>query len=335
MSNICDIIALFVICDVHCPLSAQLTLFEHVFCYLFLFLLCGFYYVLLVLLPLLLYLCIVQRSVVAAIIFATLIFLTVIPLNHTPWEAFMYAPFWTTLRKYFDVTYDASSVHGKLNKAKPCMFFEFPHGVFPVGQLLSASLIKEVFGDQMICGTGADVVFKIPLMRQLFAWLGTVPASGSNIKKVLKRGDHCAIIPGGIAEMYLVSRTEEAVYLKKRANTIRVAIREGADIVPVFFFGNSSLFDIVGGAGGADGSFLAKMSRKLRASIILFYGRHFLPVPYRKPIRMVSADIVTVRQNDNPTAEEIEEVMQRLVASLEKLWKEKRPTWEKRPLVIR
>jgi 2-acylglycerol O-acyltransferase 2 len=132
--------------------------------------------------------------------------------------------------------------------------------------------------------------------------------------------------------MYLVNSETENIYLKKRQNTVKVAIQEGAHIIPAFFFGNTRLFHVAA-RDGSD-SLLAKLSRKLRASIVFFYGRQGLPVPFRQPIHMASGDIVEVVQNDNPSAEEVQSVLDRVVASVDKLYREKRPEWERRELVI-
>jgi hypothetical protein len=40
-------------------------------------------------------------------------------------------------------------------------------------------------------------------------------------------GYRCAVIPGGIAEMFLVSDKAEGLFLKKRYNTVKAAIEEG------------------------------------------------------------------------------------------------------------
>eukprot|EP01034_Spumella_vulgaris_P023350 gene23350-29563_t len=201
-----------------------------------------------------------------------------------------------------------------------------------MGQFLSASLIREIAPGKMICGTGADIVFKFPVMRQLFSWIGTHPAKRSSFTKIFAAGHYCAVIPGGIAEMYLVNSETESIYLKKRQNTVKVAIQEGAHIIPAFFFGNTRIFHVAE-KDGTD-SLLAKLSRKLRASIVFFYGRQYLPVPFRQPIHMASGDIVEVVQNDNPSVEEIQAVLDRVVLAVDKLYREKRPEWEKRPLVI-
>jgi hypothetical protein len=154
----------------------------------------------------------------------------------------------------------------------------------------------------------------------------------------------------------------------------------GADIIPAFFFGNTSLFDVLG--SGMD-SWLAKVSRKLRTSIMFFYGRLFLPVPYRHPIHMVTGKlfhiiqccpsivslhelissyvhfsfrllvqscvcssstvfsltfmigkVISCKQKDYPTDEEIDECMNQVIQSVEDAYKSKCPEWEKRPLKI-
>ncbi len=66
---------------------------------------------------------------------------------------------------YFDVTADSSL---QLKKDQKYMLFEFPHGIFPMGQLLSVYWIEKIFPGHMFCGTAADVVFKVPVMRHLF-----------------------------------------------------------------------------------------------------------------------------------------------------------------------
>lgn len=53
---------------------------------------------------------------------------------------------------------------------------------------VSASLIDEFVPGQMITGTGADIIFKIPVMRQIMAWIGTMPAKRKNITKTFEKG---------------------------------------------------------------------------------------------------------------------------------------------------
>jgi 1-acyl-sn-glycerol-3-phosphate acyltransferase len=52
----------------------------------------------------------------------------------------------------------------------------------------TASLIDELVPGQMITGTGADIIFRIPVMRQMMAWIGTMPAKRKNITKTFEKG---------------------------------------------------------------------------------------------------------------------------------------------------
>lgn len=314
------------------PLKPMLF-WRHAFAYVTLGLLCGWYFLMLLLIPLLVIGMLYFRSTFAGCIFALLFGLTIAPLNHNPWVGFMNCWIWDIWREYFGMTYDNSSISdGKFKENQKYMFFEFPHGIFPMGQFLSASLIKELTPGHMICGTGADIVFMFPVMRQIMAWLGTMPASRKSISKIYSRGHHCAIIPGGIAEMYVMNPETEAIYFKKRRSTVKVAIQEGAHIIPTFFFGNTKIFRTIDGQDS--NSWISKVSRRFRASIVLFYGRNFLPVPFRHHLHMVSADIVEVKQSSSPTEEDIDDVMHRIEESLLKMYSTKKPEWEKRPLSI-
>lgn len=292
-------------------------------------LLCGWYYLLLLLIPYLIVLIVNYHSIVASSILGLLVLLTLIPIKHEPWTAFMYSGIFALWREYFNFTWDCSSITGKnlLGVNEKYMFFEFPHGIFPMGQFISASVIDEI-GVGMICGTAADVVFYFPIMRHFMAWLGTHPVSTAGIKKVLDKYKRCAIIPGGIAEMFLVNNETEKIFLKTRHKTVKNAIINGAHIIPAVFFGNSNIFNVV-----KLPTFIEQISRKLKASLVLFTGRFFLSIPFRRPIKMVSGRVVKVTQKDNPTNEEVEAVIQDVIASLNEVWA-KKPEWETRTLVV-
>jgi hypothetical protein len=102
--------------------------FQHAFAYVTLGLLCGWYYFLLILLPVLIYVSI-KGSYIAVFILASLITLSFTPLTHEPWEPFMYSWLFKVWREYFDFSYDCDTIqHGRLKVEERYMFFEFPHG---------------------------------------------------------------------------------------------------------------------------------------------------------------------------------------------------------------
>ncbi|KAJ1435074.1 diacylglycerol acyltransferase-domain-containing protein [Ochromonadaceae sp. CCMP2298] len=322
------------------PVMPSMGFVKHVVAYITLGLLCGWYQFVFVLLPILLYGS-WRGSYICIGLITTLIAMTVSPLKFKAWPWFINeCGIWKLWLEYFNFQHDWSSLTahfeaqkkaGKTLKECRYIFFEMPHGVFPMGSFMTACLIKDILPGIFISTIVADVLFSFPGMRHIMAWIGAMPASRKNISKIFARGDSLALLPGGIAEIFLVSEEEEAIYLRKRRSTVRAAIQEGAAIVPTFFFGNSKLFTIVG--KGSD-SFLSKLSRKLRTSIVLFYGRNYLPVPLRHQMCMVTGDIVDVKQSEQPTDAEIDEVMERVVKSVTEMYEKKKPEWEKRPLVI-
>ena len=154
----------------HQPSVKPMNAFRHAVAYVTLGLLCGWYFFLLFLYPVLIYWA-YHGSVVAGTVLAIFVALTVAPLRHEPEEWFMYSWIFGVWREYFGYTFDCESVHhGKLDVKKRYMFLEFPHGVFPMGQFLSASLVDDISPGQMICGTGADIIFKV---RRLVGGGGT------------------------------------------------------------------------------------------------------------------------------------------------------------------
>ena len=115
---------------------------QHAFAYVTLGLLCGWYYFLILLFPILLYLSF-KGSYSAGFVLATLIILSFTPLQHEPWEPFMYSWLFKVWRAYFDFSYDCDSIqHGRLKVDERYMFFEFPHGgIKTMHQLLPATCV--------------------------------------------------------------------------------------------------------------------------------------------------------------------------------------------------
>lgn len=292
---------------------------------------------LLLIYPTLIYLSIYDTSMELSKTISRALVVVVIALSAMPmrpdkeWEAFMYGWIFSTWRDYFDFEIDSSDFAKTKKPGQQYIFFEFPHGIFPMGQFVSVSIIRDIT-ERMIYGLAADVVFFFPIVRQVMAWVGTYPATRKSITKIMERGCHIGVQAGGIAEMYLMNHTTEKIYLRKRKGTVKAAIQEGFNIVPVYCFGNTRLFHVPGNKEGD--SWLAKASRKARASIVFFYGRFFLPIPLRHPIKIGFGEVIEVEKNPIPTDAEIDEYLEKVIAGITKVYETKKPVWETRPLVI-
>jgi 1-acyl-sn-glycerol-3-phosphate acyltransferase len=310
-----------------------MSLWRHFLAYVSLGLLCGWFYFICMFLYPLLIIQSLRGSILAATIFAFFIFLAYAPIKYEAWEAFMYSSLFDLWKEYFAFSYDKENLKGNIKEGEKYFFFQFPHGAFPIGEIVSASVVREITPGTMICGSGADVIFSFPILRHFLAWIAVRPARKEYYTKTFQEGNYAAVIPGGIAEMYLIdndSNTTEKIYFQNRKGTVKLAIQNGANIVPVFFFGHTKLFKVFGG----DNKWLAGLSRRLKMSILFFYGRNYLPVPFRHPLRMVFGEVVPVQQKENPTEEDINEVMKRVIKGIEDTYEKKRPDWETRKLVI-
>jgi 2-acylglycerol O-acyltransferase 2 len=149
---------------------------------------------------------------------------------------------------------------------------EYPHGVFPVSQLLSRSLCLQIWPGLRIYSIAASIVFKVPVWRHIMTWTGARPATAKMFKQLLQMGS-VALVPGGIAEMFITSPDYEAIKLQGRKGFVRIAVETGTPIVPVYHFGNSLLFRWI-----APG-WLERWARKLRVAVGYTAGRFGTPLP--------------------------------------------------------
>ncbi|KAH8065064.1 2-acylglycerol O-acyltransferase [Aureococcus anophagefferens] len=63
--------------------------------------------------------------------------------------------------------------------------------------------------------------------------------------------------------------------LKKRKGFVKIALRTGADLIPIYSFGNTTVLEAFKSGP------LASLSRKVGVSVTVFWGRWFLPIPKR------------------------------------------------------
>ncbi|CAM9568751.1 unnamed protein product [Pylaiella littoralis] len=247
-----------------------------------------------------------------------------------PHEAFCNSWLFAVWRRYFRWQ---CVVEEELDPKKRYLFAQMPHGVMPIGQLLSCSIVRHAFpGVKHVCGVAADVVLRVPGIRLLYSWMGIRRAGRKSILEMFEENINVAVVVGGIAEMFMVSKNTENIYLKKRKNFTRLAVEAGADIVPVYFFGNSLLHDLVGGEGKRNGLF--RLSRKLKTALVVFYGRFGTPIPKRKELKMVAGSPISVVQSDHPSDEYVDSLHAELLRRVEELYYKHRPDWETRVLVI-
>lgn len=91
------------------------------------------------------------------------------------------------------------------------------------------------------------------------------------------------------------------VYLKQRKGFIKLALQTGADCIPVYFFGNTTVLRTVRWAP------IAALSRKMGVTVTYFWGRFGLPVPSAVKLVYARGRPLGMPQIDNPTQEDVDQ----------------------------
>ena len=131
-----------------------------------------------------------------------------------------------------------------------------------------------------------DVMFRIPFLSNWLYLCGNIPCNKASVVSKLRRGDSVALIVGGIDEVLEGTFDDKDVlYLLNRKGFCKLAIDHDAGLVPVFCFGENSIFahEPRGGLLGLD--FWRRVNRyvKLGAPFPI-RGVWGLPIPRRVPM---------------------------------------------------
>lgn len=232
---------------------------------------------------------------------------------------------------YFDyeaIYTDDENVRKRIHEGENFLFAAQPHGILSfVGMCAAASKPDDVL---RVPTAAASAVLQTPLLKNLMGIFNLVDASAGSLKKILKRSSVLIYI-GGIAELFKSCRTEERLYLKKRKGFIKLALREGVDVVPVYLFGNTSVLSVLKHGP------LASLSRKLQVSLTFFWGKFFLPIPRDEKILYVVGKPLGLPNIAEPTQEDIDKwhsVYCEEVRKLFEMYKEKVPMYKHKKLFI-
>lgn len=181
----------------------------------------------------------------------------------------------------------------------------------------------------------ASVLLKFPILKHVMGIYGLTPASGDNVRKILrsKNGIDSSIVLyiGGIAELFKSSTKEERLYLKKRKGFIKIALREGTDVIPVYLFGNTSCLTVL------KTGFLATLSRKMQMSVTYFWGKWMLPVPRDEKLLYVRGRPLNLPHIPEPTNEDVDKWHAKYCEEVKRIfdsYKERVPAYKHKTLYI-
>ncbi|XP_008055906.1 2-acylglycerol O-acyltransferase 1, partial [Carlito syrichta] len=204
---------------------------------------------------------------------------------------------WKYFKDYFPIhlikTQDLDPSHNYI-------FGFYPHGVLVVGAFANFctnySDFKELFPGFTAYLHVLSGWLQCPLFREYLMCGGSVSVSRKSLSHVLSKeggGNISVIVLGGAKESLDAHPGKFTLSILSRKGFIKIALANGAYLVPVFSFGENELFKQI---NNPEGSWLRTVQEKLQKilgfALPLFHGRgvfqySFGLMPYRKPIHTV------------------------------------------------
>ena len=207
-----------------------------------------------------------------------------------------------------------------------------PHGVLSYGGICAGIAASSKFDNLVTAAAGA--VLNTPIIKHVVGVFGLIDASAKSLKSHLSKGGvegSCVLYIGGIAELFCCSTTKEQLVLKNRKGFIKLALQVGSDIVPLYFFGNTSVLSCF------TNPFLESISRKYQVSLTWFWGVWGLPIPRPDKILYVRGKPLELPFIPDPTNEDIDKWHNKYISEVERIfntYKVRIPSYANKTLVI-
>jgi len=210
------------------------------------------------------------------------------------------------------------SIHRPALDGQPVIFCAIPHGAAPLG-ITAYPIWSKLFNEKLCRWTCAPIVLKLPLISSYMRKVGYIPAKAKNIVETLtKKEENVGIILDGIAGMF--QGHDEIAHIQQRKGIVKIALRAGVPIVPVYGFGHTSLWRVVQDPFGL----LEKLSTKFEISLCPFFGRFgwFLGPPKRVGVCVCLGEPVRCPKIADPTQQDVDKYHSVLVKNYEQLFEQ-------------
>ncbi|CEP18101.1 hypothetical protein [Parasitella parasitica] len=219
-----------------------------------------------------------------------------------------------------------------LDPKKNYVFGYAPHGIISIGALTNFATEATGFSEKFPGITPSLLTltsnFRIPFYRDLIMSLGIAAVSRLSCESILSSGPgrSIVIVVGGAAESLKARPGIADLVLRKRLGFIRLAIKHGAPLVPVFSFGENELYDQLDNSKGSKVfMYQKKMQSLLGFTMPLFHARGIFNydvglIPFRHHISTVVGKPIPVPNLEEgqtePTQEQVLQVQKLYIEEL-------------------
>ncbi|XP_056140331.1 2-acylglycerol O-acyltransferase 3b [Lampris incognitus] len=234
---------------------------------------------------------------------------------------------WKHVRDYFPIKLVKTA---EMNPNRNYVFGCHPHGIMSVGAFTCFSTescgFAETFPGMRSSLAVLAGLFKIPLFREYIMNAGLYPVSKAALAHLLSKsgkGNAVVIVIGGAAESLASSPGVNTVVVRQRKGFVRVALEFGADLVPVYSFGENELFRQVIFSEGSVGRKLQDLFKNVMGfAPCLFLGERLGWLPYRSPVTTVVGKPISVPKCVSPSEEDVDHYHGLYMDALAKLFHE-------------
>lgn len=240
------------------------------------------------------------------------------------WSLFRYAS------EYFPLKLVKTA---ELHPAKNYIFACHPHGVMSHSHFhnfaTEGSDFSSLFPGIKIYLCVLSGQFMFPILRDYLILSGAIEVSKKSIEWALTKegtGNATAIIVGGAAEALDAHPGSCRLKINSRKGFCSLALKHGADLVPVYSFGENDLYEqIPNYQGTMVRRFQDFLTQKLGFSPCFFHGRgifnySFGLLPHRKAVHTVLGAPLSVEKVAEPSREEIDNLHAKYCSSLNTLF---------------
>ncbi|EXJ96073.1 hypothetical protein A1O1_01199 [Capronia coronata CBS 617.96] len=246
---------------------------------------------------------------------------------------------WSAFASYFPARLHRTV---ELEPTRKYIFGYHPHGIVSHGAF--AAFATEALGfSELYPGITNTLLtleanFRVPLYRDYALAMGVASVSRESIENILSKGGHngegmgraVTIVIGGARESLDARPGTLRLVLKSRKGFVKLAIRQGADLVPVLAFGENDLYDQIDSVQHPLIHKSQMLIKKLMGfTVPLFHARGIFNydvglMPYRRAVNIVVGRPIEVVQqgtkNNKVDEEYLDQVHARYVEELVRLW---------------
>jgi len=153
-----------------------------------------------------------------------------------------------------------------------------------------------------------NLVTQVPFVSLFGKWCGAIRADRSTLESTLKAGRSVVIVPGGAEESLLAHPDELVLLAAERKGFVKVAVDQGAHIVPALSIGENTIFKQLRLSPGGFGYTVMHIFKKLTSfAVPIISGRGFFNysfglLPHRREIITVIGEPILVERmsRDDP-----------------------------------